>query len=122
MQAPPFGPRRIRIRIDLHQGRVFILMRRGGMEMQLTELAAEGEMLLWRDVLVAEEDDEVFGKRAVALVHLPVGARIVGDELADVDARDFRADDRGQLFDRDGLVRRAVVRRVAIARALLAGE
>ena len=95
MPALAIGPRRIRIRIDLHQGRVFILMRRGGMEMQLTELAAEDEMLLRRDVLVAEEDDEVFGERAMDLVHLAVGAGIVRDQLADVDAGDFRADDGG---------------------------
>lgn len=90
--------------------------------MQLAELAAEGEVLLRRDVLVAEEDDEVLGERAVDLVHLPVGAGIAIDELADIDARDFRADDGRELFDGDGLVGRTVFSGVAIARALLAGE
>jgi hypothetical protein len=97
-------------------------MRRGGMKMQLAELAAEGEMLLRGNVLVAEEDDEIFGQRAVDLVHLPVGACVALDELPDVHARDFRADDGRELFDRDGLVRRAILGRVAIARTLLAGE
>ena len=32
----------------------------------------EGEMLFGRDVLVAEEDHEIFGKRAVNFVELPV--------------------------------------------------
>src|SRR5690349_15494280 len=97
-------------------------MRRGGMEMQLAELAAEGQMLLRRDALVAEEDHEIFGERAMDLIHLLVGATIAIDEPAEIDAGDFRADDGGELFDRNGLVRRAVLGRVAIARALLAGE
>jgi len=37
------------------------------MDVQLTELAAEGEMLLRRDVLVTEEDDAIFGQRAMAI-------------------------------------------------------
>ena len=53
--------------------------------MQVAELAAEGEMLLRADVLVAEEDHEVFGERAMDLVHLAVGGVAV-DQLADVDA------------------------------------
>ena len=43
-------------------------------------------MLRGRDALVAEEDDEVLGERAMDLVHLAVGARAVGNELADIDA------------------------------------
>ena len=39
------------------------------MDVQFAEQAAEGEMLLRRDVLVAEEDDEIFGERAVDFVH-----------------------------------------------------
>ena len=67
--------------------------------MQLAEQAAEGQVLVGRDVLVAEEDHEVLGERAMDLVHLAVGARIAVDELADVDAGDLRADDRRQLVD-----------------------
>lgn len=93
MPALAVGARRVLVGIDLHQRRVFVLMRRGGMEMQLAELAAEGEMLFRRDLLIAEEDDEVFGERAMDLVHLPVGAGIVRDELADIDAGYFRTDD-----------------------------
>ena len=40
------------------------------MDVQLAEQPAEGEMLLRRDVLVAEEDDEVFGQRPVDFVEL----------------------------------------------------
>jgi hypothetical protein len=80
-------------------------MRRGGMNVQIAEFSAEGEMLLRRYVLVAEEDHEIFGERAMDLVHLPVGRRIAIDELADVDAGNLRTDDRRQLLDRDGLVR-----------------
>src|SRR6266566_1712324 len=92
-------------------------MRRGGMDMQLAELAAEGEMLLWGDVLIPEEDHEIFGQRAVDLVHGPVGER-----TSEIDARYFRADDRGQLFDPDGLIRRGFIGDVPIAGSLLAGE
>jgi hypothetical protein len=55
-------------------------------------------------------------------VHLPVGARVVRDELADVDAGDFRTDDRGEFFDGDGLVGLGVAGGVAITRTLLAGQ
>ena len=75
-----------------------------------------------RDVLVAEKDHEIFGERAMDLVHLAVGARIVRDQPADVDARYLRADDRRELFDRDGLIGLFFAGRVAIARTLLAGE
>ncbi len=43
------------------------------------------------------------------LVHLMIGARVVGDELSDVDAGNLRADDRRELFDADGLVGLAFV-------------
>ena len=97
-------------------------MGRGRVNMQLAEFAAEGEMLVGADVLVAEEDHEIFGERAVDLVHLPVGARIVRDELADIDAGNLRADDRGELFDRDGFIRFGFAGDVPVARALLAGQ
>ena len=50
-----------------------------GMNVQLAEFPAEGEMLLRRDVLVAEEDHEIFGERAMDLVHGPVGQRAERD-------------------------------------------
>ena len=92
------------------------------MHVQFAELAAEGEMLVGADVLVAKEDHEIFGERAMDLVHLAIGARVVRDELADVDAGDFRADDRGEFFDADGLVGLGVADGVAITRTLLAGQ
>src|SRR5882672_4703143 len=92
-------------------------MRGGGMDMQLAELAAEGEMLLRRDMLVAEEDHEVLGKRAVDFVHRPIGQR-----AREIDPRYFRADDRGQLFDADRFVGLFLARRMAVARTFFAGE
>ena len=92
------------------------------MDVQFAKLAAEGEMLLGRDVLVAEKDHEIFGERAMDLVHLAVGAGIVRDQSADIDARYLRADDRRELLDRDGLIGLFFARCVAIARTLLAGE
>ena len=90
--------------------------------MQFAELAAEGEMLVGADVLVAEEDHEIFGERTMDLVHLPIGARVVRDELADVDAGDLRADDRGEFFDADGFVRLGLAGDVPVTRSLLAGQ
>src|SRR5215510_12326297 len=92
------------------------------MHVQLAEFPAEGEMLLRRDVLVAEEDHEVFGERAMDLVDLPVGPRLVVDESCDVDAGDFRADDRRQLFDGDGLIGLGFPGEMPVARALFAGQ
>jgi hypothetical protein len=97
-------------------------MGRGGMDMQFAEPAAEGEMLLRRDVLGAEKDYEVFGERAVDLVHLAIGRRIFRNQSADVDARNFRTNDRGELLDADGLVTLGLVGCVAIAGPLLAGQ
>src|SRR3954454_6947370 len=93
-----------------------------GMNMQLAKFAAEGEVLLRRDVLVAKEDHEVFGERAMDLVDLAIGARIVRDELSDIDTGNFRTDDRGELFDSNGLVGFALAGDVAVARTLLAGQ
>ena len=42
------------------------------MDVQLAEPPAEDEMLLRRDVLVAEEDDQVLGQRAVDFVERAV--------------------------------------------------
>jgi hypothetical protein len=56
------------------------------------------------------------------LVHLPIGARIVGNELADIDAGNLRADDRREFFDRDGLVGFSIAGDVPIAGSLLAGQ
>ena len=84
--------------------------------MQLAEPAPEGEVLLRRDVLVAEEDHEVFRERAMDLIRLAVG------EQKRVGAGDLRADDRREFLDADGLVRLLFAGGVAIARALLARE
>src|ERR1700753_2985718 len=97
-------------------------MRRRRVNMQLAELAAEGQMLLRRDVLVAKEDHEVFGERAVNLVHLTIGAPVPGDQPADVDARNLGADDRGELFNGDGLVGLGFIGELPVARSLLAGQ
>jgi hypothetical protein len=119
--ALAIGARGILVGIDLHQRRVALVGRRR-MHMQFAELAAEGEMLVGADVLVAKEDHEIFGERAVDLVHLAVGARIVGNELADIDAGNLRADDRGELFNADGLVGVRFAGDMPITRALLAGQ
>ena len=87
-----------------------------GMNVQVAEPAAEGQMLVRRDVLVAEEDHEVFGERAMDFVHRPVRQR-----ACQIDAGNLRADDRGQLLDADGLIGLALAGDMPVARSLLAG-
>src|SRR3954454_1792946 len=85
------------MRLDRGRRRVYV---------QLAELAAEIEMLLRREMLVAEKDHEIFSQRAMDLVHLPVR------RLAQIDLADLGPDDRGQLVHRDrfiGRVRRYVL-------------
>ena len=78
-------------------------VRRGGMDVQLAEVAAERQMLLLRQMLVAEEDHEVLGQRAMDFVHLS-GCRAASQ----IDAADLCADDRRELVDADRFVGRVV--------------
>jgi len=56
------------------------------------------------------------------LVDLAIGALLVGNEFADIDARNLRADDRRELFDGNRLVRLALASCVPVAWTLLAGQ
>ena len=85
------------------------------MEVELPEPAAKIEVLLVGQVLVAEEDDEVLGQRAMDLVHLAVRRR------AQVDAADLAADNRRQFVDADRLIGR-VFRGVLDPRAAKAAQ
>ena len=58
---------------------------------QFTEAAAESDMLLARDLLVAKQENAAFQERAMDLVELGVAER-----LADIDALDFGAERVGQ--------------------------
>src|SRR4029078_11286598 len=87
------------------------------MNMQIAEPAAEGEMLLRGDVLVAEEDHEGFGERAMDLGHGP-GRQRTGE----IDTGNLRADDRRELFDADGLIGFGFTGGVPITGPLLAGQ
>jgi hypothetical protein len=101
--------------IDFHQRRFARLVRRGGMNVQLAEQPSKGKMLLWRNALLAEKDDDVLGQRTMDFIHHPVRQR-----LRQVDAIDLRPDDRRELVDADRLVRLGLIRDVPIARAGLA--
>ena len=93
------------------------LVRRGGMDVQLAEAAAELEMLFVGDVLVAEEDHQVLGQRAMDLLE-----RLVAQGLGEIDAADLRTDDRRQLVHRDGVVWRGFIGVVLVARAVVATQ
>ena len=56
------------------------------MQVEVAEQAAEGQMLRRRKRLVAEEDDEVLGERAVDLVELPFGQRLARDRCRAISA------------------------------------
>src|SRR5579872_355851 len=84
----------------------------GGMDMQLAESAAEFEMLVLADVLVAEEDHRVFGECAVNFLE-----SLVTERLRQIDAPYLRADDRGELIDSDGVVGRRFIGGMLVARA-----
>ena len=75
----------------------------------MPKLAAEIEVLFVADVLVAEEDHQVFRQRAVDLLE-----GLVAERLRQIDAADLRADDRRQLVDRDRVVRRRRHRRLCL--------
>ena len=69
----------------------------GRMQVEFSEAAAEGEVLLHRQRLVAEEDDQVVHPGGVDLLRLAIAKR-----PGQVHARDFCPNDRGDLahFDR----------------------
>ncbi len=115
--ALPVRARTVLVGVDFHQRGLARLVRRGRMDVQLAEQPAESQMLLRRDVLVAEEDDDVLGQRPVDLVHRPVGQR-----LGEIDAIDLRADDRGQLVDADRFIRLRCAGIMPNARAVLAAQ
>src|SRR5262245_12144282 len=92
-------------------------MRSGRMDMEIAEPPAECQMLLRRESLIPEEDDEVLCQRTMELVELAIGER-----LAQVDVADLGADDGRQLFDRDGFVGCALGHLMADARAGLGIE
>ena len=87
------------------------------MHVQFSEEASECEMLLRRDVLIAKKYDDVLSQRPVNLIHRPVGQR-----FCEIDAVNFRTDDRRQFLHTDRLIRRGLVRGVPIARTVFAAQ
>jgi hypothetical protein len=100
--------------MDDHQLGLAGCVRRRWMGVQFSEQTAEGEMLVLRQMLVAEENDEVLGERAVELVE---GA--VAEWPRQVDAADLGADDRRQLLDGNRVVRRRLFGDVLITRSVV---
>jgi hypothetical protein len=111
------GARRILVGMDNHQLRMARRVRRRGMEVQFSEAAAEIEVLVLADVLVAEEDHQVLRQRAVDLLE-----RLVAQRLREIDTGDLRADDRRQLVDGDRLVSDRLIGAVLVARSVVASQ
>ena len=74
-------------------------MPRRRMDRQLAEQPPECLVLIVRQVLVAEEDHQVFHQRVVHFLEL-----LVAERPRQVDPGNLRADMRRQLFDRDRLI------------------
>ena len=109
------GTRRVFVGADDHQFTVPRRMRRGRVDVQFAEAAAEIQMLLRRQILVAEEDHQVFGEGA-----LNFGERGVAQWLGQIHPADFRPDHRCEFVHRNGFIRCAAVRHMADARATIA--
>src|SRR5437762_8564943 len=75
-------------------------VRRGRMDRQFAEHAAEALVLVMGQLLAAEEHDEVFHQRVVHFVEL-----LVAERVRQVHAADLSADMRRQLPDLDRLIR-----------------
>ena len=71
-------------------------------------------MLLRRQVLVAEEEDEMVGQRPLEFFPL-----LRAEGLREIDAGDFGPDDRREFVDVDRGIRRGGLRPVPIARAIV---
>src|SRR5207248_9198333 len=75
-------------------------VRRRRMDRQLTEEAPERLVLLVRQLLVAEEHDQILHQRVVHFLEL-----LIAERSRQVDPGDLGADMRRQLFDLDRLIR-----------------
>src|SRR5690242_13559619 len=85
-------------------GMAFRRMRRGRVDRQLAEQAAERLVLVMGEVLAAEEHDHIFHQRVVHLLEL-----LIAERARQIDPADLGPDMRRQLPDLDRLVRHRVV-------------
>ncbi len=74
-------------------------------------------MLLRRDVLIAEENNDIFGKSPMNLIDRPVR-----QGSCEINARDLCADDRGELIDIDRFIGLRRVARLPDAWTVLAAQ
>jgi hypothetical protein len=74
-------------------------LRRVGMDMQFAETTTEVLVLLGRQLLVPEEDDEVVQQGLMDFLKL-----LIADLAAEIDTEDFGADGGCKLTHLDGLV------------------
>src|SRR5215831_13703978 len=106
--------RRILVGVDDHQLGLARCVRRRRVEVQIAEQPAESEVLVLGQMLVAEENHQILGKRAMDLVE---GA--VAERLREIDPADLTADDRRQLVDRYRVVRRRHVGDMLVTRPVV---
>ena len=71
-------------------------------------------MLLRRDVLIAEENDDIFGKGPMDFIHCPVRQR-----LCEIKALDLCADDRGEFVDTDRFINMPIVKQHSLSRCTI---
>ena len=76
---------------------MFLVLRRDRVHLEIAEVAPEGEVLLGRDRLLAEEEHFVLEQTGAQRRD-----RRVVERLAEVDVADLGADRRAQAIERDG--------------------
>jgi len=86
-------------------------------DVQFAKVPAKGEMLFRRQMLIAEEDDQILRQRAMDFVHLPVRQR-----PGEIGAADLGANDRCVFVDADRLVRRRLIGAVPVTGAIVAAQ
>src|SRR5689334_5873129 len=84
------------------------------MKVQIAEQSSEREVLVLGQMLVAEEDHQILGERAVDLVE-----RAIAERLRQIDAGDLAADDRRQLVDGDRVIWRRLVGEMLVTRTVV---
>jgi hypothetical protein len=74
------------------------------MDVQIAKQPAKAEVLIFAQMLIAEEYHQILGERAVDLVESTIAER-----LRQIDPANLTADNRGQFVDGDRVVSRRFI-------------
>ena len=102
----------LRLLADLGDRRIIGHMRKEAVDVDRPKALGHRNVLLRREVLVAEEHDAVFAERAADLAE-----RLVADRLPEIDAADLRTDIGRRRHDLDVLIVHAILPAASAAAA-----